>query len=131
MALYCDQQPHRPQELFMPIFDYQCKTCGHVFDVLQKLADAPPTDCPACGAAALQKCLSAPAFQLQGKGWRKPRAELKKTVRRGHMFDQATPHAEHTDSPASGHDHGHSNSHDHGHGHSHSHGHGPDHGHEH
>jgi putative FmdB family regulatory protein len=114
-------------EQAMPIYDYQCRSCGHGFDALQKLSDAPLTDCPACGAAELQKRLSAPAFQLQGKGWRKPKAELKKTVRRGHMFDQATPHAEHTDSHGGGHNHGHA--HDHGHSHPHGHGSGHDHDH--
>lgn len=107
----------------MPIYDYQCQSCGHAFDALQRLADEPLTECPACGEAALQKLLSAPAFQLQGKGWRKPKAELKKTVRRGHMFDQAAPHAEHSHSPAGAHSHDH--------GHSHSHGHGADHDHKH
>jgi putative FmdB family regulatory protein len=105
----------------MPIFDYQCRACGHVFDALQKLADAPLTDCPECGKAALQKCLSAPAFQLQGKGWRRPKAELKKTVRRGHMFDQATPHADHASGPADAHSHDHGPTHSHGHGTDHDH----------
>ncbi len=105
----------------MPIYDYQCQSCGHVFDALQRLADAPLTECPACGKAALQKLLSAPAFQLQGKGWRKPKAELKKTVRRGHMFDQATPHADHTHSPDRSHGHDHTHSHGHGANHDHKH----------
>lgn len=108
----------------MPIYDYQCRACGHAFDVLQKLADAPLTKCPVCDEAALQKLLSAPAFQLRGRGWRKPRAELKKTVKRGHMFDQATPHAEHTPGKT-GHDHGHKHGTEAGQGH------GPDHQHKH
>ncbi|MDJ0926009.1 MAG: zinc ribbon domain-containing protein [Gammaproteobacteria bacterium] len=90
----------------MPIFDYQCEACGHAFDVLQKQSEPPLTDCPACGQSALRKLLSAPGFQLKGKGWRNPQAEkpVHKT-RRGHMFDQAVPHAEH-----------HNEHHDHGHG---------------
>ena len=28
----------------MPIYDYQCQDCGHVFDALQKMADAPLTE---------------------------------------------------------------------------------------
>ena len=90
------------------------------FSVLSAMSDAPLTECPACHAQALQKLLSAPAFQLQGKGWRKPKAELKKTVKRGHMFDQATPHAEHT-GKSGGHDHGHKHGHNHGPGHPHKH----------
>ncbi|MBB1073942.1 zinc ribbon domain-containing protein [Rhodoferax sp. 4810] len=53
----------------MPIYEYRCEQCGHEFDALQKIADAPLIDCPACGVAALKKKLSAPAFRLKGTGW--------------------------------------------------------------
>ena len=53
----------------MPIYAYKCGACGHTKDVLQKIADAPLTDCPACGAAAFSKQLTAPGFQLKGSGW--------------------------------------------------------------
>ncbi|MDR3004680.1 MAG: zinc ribbon domain-containing protein [Acidovorax sp.] len=53
----------------MPIYAYMCGACGHAKDVLQKLSDAPLTACPACGAAAFAKQLTAPGFQLKGTGW--------------------------------------------------------------
>jgi len=53
----------------MPIYEYTCKSCGHVFDVLQKMGDAPLVDCPQCGKPRLQKLLSAPNFRLKGSGW--------------------------------------------------------------
>jgi len=53
----------------MPIYEYQCEACGHVFDSLQKISDAPLTTCPDCGAEALKKLVSAPAFRLKGGGW--------------------------------------------------------------
>ncbi|HEX5804841.1 MAG TPA: FmdB family zinc ribbon protein [Macromonas sp.] len=53
----------------MPIYAYKCESCGHAKDVLQKIADAPLTDCPACGAAAFKKQLTAAGFQLKGSGW--------------------------------------------------------------
>lgn len=53
----------------MPIYGYVCKSCGHRFDVLQKMSDEPLVHCPDCGEAALQKELSAPRFRLKGKGW--------------------------------------------------------------
>jgi putative FmdB family regulatory protein len=53
----------------MPIYEYECRDCGHVFDALQKMADQPLTDCPACGKASLRKLLSAPNFRLKGGGW--------------------------------------------------------------
>jgi putative FmdB family regulatory protein len=53
----------------MPIYEYQCEACGHIFDSLQKVSDAPLTKCPDCGAEALKKLVSAPTFRLKGGGW--------------------------------------------------------------
>jgi putative FmdB family regulatory protein len=53
----------------MPIYAYKCGSCGHAKDVLQKISDAPLTVCPACGAEAFSKQLTAPGFQLKGSGW--------------------------------------------------------------
>ncbi|MGD8999706.1 MAG: zinc ribbon domain-containing protein [Granulosicoccaceae bacterium] len=53
----------------MPIYEYQCTACGHVMDVLQKMSDAPLSDCPECGKPALQKKISAAGFRLSGSGW--------------------------------------------------------------
>jgi len=53
----------------MPIYAYKCASCGHSKDVLQKMSDAPLTDCPSCGAAAFTKQVTAAGFQLKGSGW--------------------------------------------------------------
>ncbi|MFC7408932.1 FmdB family zinc ribbon protein [Hydrogenophaga atypica] len=53
----------------MPIYAYKCASCGHAKDVLQKISDAPLTACPACGAEAFSKQLTAAGFQLKGSGW--------------------------------------------------------------
>jgi putative FmdB family regulatory protein len=53
----------------MPIYAYKCSSCGHQRDVLQKVSDAPLTECPDCGAAAFAKQLTAAGFQLKGSGW--------------------------------------------------------------
>lgn len=53
----------------MPIYAYQCGSCGHAKDMLQKMSDAPLTDCPACGAATFTKQVTAAGFQLKGSGW--------------------------------------------------------------
>lgn len=53
----------------MPIYAYKCESCGHAKDVLQKVSDAPLTDCPACGSASFKKQLTAAGFQLKGSGW--------------------------------------------------------------
>jgi putative FmdB family regulatory protein len=102
----------------MPIFEFQCRSCGHRFDLLQKASDPPPGQCPQCRKAALEKCLSAPGFQLRGAGWRKGPAKpvkegLQRVRRIGHTLDSAPPHR-HDDSPRDRHslasppgDHGH------------------------
>lgn len=53
----------------MPIYAYKCESCGHQKDVLQKMSDAPLSDCPQCGAPAFKKQLTAAGFQLKGSGW--------------------------------------------------------------
>lgn len=53
----------------MPIYEYACKKCEHVFDVLQKMSDEPLKFCPECGAPELRKLISAPSFRLKGGGW--------------------------------------------------------------
>ena len=54
----------------MPIYAYRALTdgCAHCragFDVLQKLADKPLTECPHC-AGAVERVISAPALAIGG-----------------------------------------------------------------
>ena len=53
----------------MPLYEFRCQACGKEIEVLQKISEAPRTICPACGAAALVKKVSAAGFQLKGTGW--------------------------------------------------------------
>lgn len=53
----------------MPIYEYQCQTCDHELEKLQKLSDAPLSVCPQCGEATLKKKISAAGFRLKGSGW--------------------------------------------------------------
>jgi putative FmdB family regulatory protein len=53
----------------MPIYEYRCGECGFQKEFLQRMNDAPLSDCPECGKAALIKLLSAAGFQLKGTGW--------------------------------------------------------------
>ena len=53
----------------MPIYAYRCASCGHAQDVLQKISDPVLTVCPACGASAYEKQVTAAGFQLKGSGW--------------------------------------------------------------
>lgn len=53
----------------MPIYEYQCQSCGHEYEALQKISDAPLKDCPACNKPDLVKKISASGFRLKGGGW--------------------------------------------------------------
>ena len=53
----------------MPIYEYRCGSCGFQKEFLQKISDAPLTDCPECGKPALNKLVTAAGFQLKGSGW--------------------------------------------------------------
>ena len=51
----------------MPIYEYQCHTCGEVMEKLQKFSDDPLRTC-GCGGK-LEKLISRSSFQLKGSGW--------------------------------------------------------------
>jgi putative FmdB family regulatory protein len=52
----------------MPLYEYKCAKCGHVFEVVQKAGAPPLKKCPKC-AGLLRKLLSAPAIHFKGSGW--------------------------------------------------------------
>ena len=53
----------------MPIYDFQCTSCGHQSEVMRKMSESNTTTCPHCKEEAFTKMLSAPSFQLNGTGW--------------------------------------------------------------
>ncbi|HXD31101.1 MAG TPA: FmdB family zinc ribbon protein [Pyrinomonadaceae bacterium] len=52
----------------MPIYEYECRKCKAVSEVLQKSSDKPPVKCKKCGGR-LERLMSAPAIQFKGTGW--------------------------------------------------------------
>ncbi len=51
----------------MPIYEYKCNKCG-VFEVMQKITDAPFKKCPTCKGRA-ERLISSTSFVLKGSGW--------------------------------------------------------------
>jgi putative FmdB family regulatory protein len=51
----------------VPIYEYKCEN-GHVFDVIQKMADEPLTECQECAAPAV-RVLHSPAVHFKGSGF--------------------------------------------------------------
>lgn len=43
----------------MPIYEYRCPACGHLFERLVRIGVAAPPPCPACGAAEARRLVSA------------------------------------------------------------------------
>jgi putative FmdB family regulatory protein len=52
----------------LPIYEYECKSCGNIFEVLQKFSDAPISECTKC-KGPVRKLLGTPALQFKGSGW--------------------------------------------------------------
>lgn len=52
----------------MPIYEYRCRRCGSVFEIIQKFSDAPVAFCSKCGGE-LNKLISQSTFHLKGSGW--------------------------------------------------------------
>jgi putative FmdB family regulatory protein len=47
----------------MPIYEYECQSCGGVVEVLQAMGAAPPESCSRCGGR-LERMLSPPSLNL-------------------------------------------------------------------
>lgn len=52
----------------MPLYEYQCKKCRHIFEKIQQFSDRPVKKCPKCGGV-VERLVSAPAVQFKGSGW--------------------------------------------------------------
>lgn len=52
----------------MPLYEYECESCHHRFERIQKFSDPLADTCPKC-SGKVQKLLSSPAFQFKGTGW--------------------------------------------------------------
>jgi len=52
----------------MPLYEYQCESCNHRFERIQKYVDPPIDTCPNCGGKT-RKLFSSPAIQFKGTGW--------------------------------------------------------------
>src|SRR5947209_14141491 len=52
----------------MPLYEYECKKCGHRFERIQKFSDPMVKKCPECGGP-VEQMISAPAVQFKGSGW--------------------------------------------------------------
>ena len=54
----------------MPLYEYQCTSCGERVEIIQRSSDSPHGHCPKCGGE-MKKLFSAPAIQFKGSGFYK------------------------------------------------------------
>jgi putative FmdB family regulatory protein len=52
----------------MPTYEYVCRNCGHMFEIVQSMSDAPLTICDVCGGE-LRKVFTAPSISFKGSGF--------------------------------------------------------------
>jgi putative FmdB family regulatory protein len=52
----------------MPIYEYECKTCGNIQEALQRFSDEPLDKCEHC-SGKLHRLISQNSFHLKGSGW--------------------------------------------------------------
>ena len=52
----------------MPTYEYVCKQCGHLFEIVQSMRDEPLRECPECGGE-LRKVFAPPAISFKGSGF--------------------------------------------------------------
>lgn len=52
----------------MPTYEYVCKNCGHLFEIVQSMRDDALTGCPECGGE-LRKVFAPPAIAFKGSGF--------------------------------------------------------------
>ncbi len=83
----------------MPIYEYRCTACDHELEALQKMSDAPLTECPACKSDNLVKKVSAAAFRLKGGGWYE--TDFKKDGKRNLAGDSGKPASTESAKPSS------------------------------
>jgi len=52
----------------MPTYTYQCDSCGHGFEAVQRFADEPLSECPQCGAS-IRRVIQPVGVVFKGSGW--------------------------------------------------------------
>jgi putative FmdB family regulatory protein len=52
----------------VPIYEYRCPN-GHVFELFQRIGDAPPAKCEICGEGPVERVLYPVAVHFKGSGF--------------------------------------------------------------
>ena len=78
---------YKPRETVMPIYEYKCRECGEIIEVLQKIDSEPLKNCPQCNGK-VDKLISLSSFQFKGNGWYE--TDYKKSDKNNHNTNKRT-----------------------------------------
>ncbi|MDR3342633.1 MAG: zinc ribbon domain-containing protein [Treponema sp.] len=53
----------------MPTYEYECKSCGHSFDVFQSMSETPIKTCPQCGKEVRRLINGGSGIIFKGSGF--------------------------------------------------------------
>jgi len=53
----------------MPTYDYECEKCGHVFEVFQRITEAPRKRCPTCSGKVRRRISGGAGLLFKGSGF--------------------------------------------------------------
>jgi putative FmdB family regulatory protein len=62
------KQP-RIKGLTMPTYEYECKSCGYLFEVFQTMSEAPLSSCPQCGKEVRRLINGGSGIIFKGSGF--------------------------------------------------------------
>jgi len=72
----------------MPTYEYQCKTCGHQFEQMQRFSDPPLTECPKC-SGQIRRVIFPAGVIFKGSGWYITDSRKSSTTETGDKADKA------------------------------------------
>jgi putative FmdB family regulatory protein len=84
----------------MPIYEFECQTCGKRFEELMRLSDPDPAHCPCERQQPVRRCVSAPQFRLAGSGWYETDFKGDKDAKRNLAGDPKAGEATKPEAPA-------------------------------
>jgi len=53
----------------MPTYEYECKNCGHSFEVFQAMSDEPIKECSQCGSSVRRLIFGGSGVIFKGSGF--------------------------------------------------------------
>jgi putative FmdB family regulatory protein len=68
----------------MPIYEYECRDCGHSFDLIHSYKDEEVKPCESCQSPDTYKVIHSPAVQFKGQGFyiNDSRSDAKEAVKK-------------------------------------------------